>query len=394
MLRGARTAVVRRAIRTGDPFPGTSGFAGKLGNGRLVRDVLGRVPLYIERKASGSPDGDWAFEPDSLSEPAPFPPGTVGDSESVEQVWELAESGTLDGFDRLDRSNVPEELDRAMATAVEAIRSARGGPAVTSERGDETGQSPQTALAFSGGVDSTLLAARFDVPLYTVGFPDSHDVRVARETAARFERPLRVVELDHDKLAALVPTVAGAIGRTNAMDVQIAIPLYCVAESVRADGYDRLIVGQGADELFGGYEKVEAAPTDSRVAATSVLGARNEILRTLPDQIERDVPAISAAGVTPVSPFLHDAVVRTALRLPAAELVDSGTRKVALRRLAAMSLPDSVADRPKKAMQYGTNVSRELDRLARQAGFKRRMDDHVGQYIAARVDAGDSTDPA
>jgi asparagine synthase (glutamine-hydrolysing) len=42
----------------------------------------------------------------------------------------------------------------------------------------------------------------------------------------------------------------------------------------------------------------------------------------------------------------------------------------------------------KKAVQYGSLVSRELDRLARQAGYKRRMDDHVGQYIRSLVDEG------
>ena len=44
-------------------------------------------------------------------------------------------------------------------------------------------------------------------------------------------------------------------------------------------------------------------------------------------------------------------------------------------------LPDRVAFREKKAVQYGSLVSRELDRLARQNGFKRRMDDHVTQYV-------------
>jgi asparagine synthase (glutamine-hydrolysing) len=45
----------------------------------------------------------------------------------------------------------------------------------------------------------------------------------------------------------------------------------------------------------------------------------------------------------------------------------------------------------KKAVQYGTYVSRELDRLARQAGFKRRMDDHVGQYLDALLDEAPGT---
>ena len=37
-------------------------------------------------------------------------------------------------------------------------------------------------------------------------------------------------------------------------------------------------------------------------------------------------------------------------------------------------------------MQYGSLISRELDRLARQAGFKRRMDDHVTRYVEHRLD--------
>jgi asparagine synthase (glutamine-hydrolysing) len=52
-------------------------------------------------------------------------------------------------------------------------------------------------------------------------------------------------------------------------------------------------------------------------------------------------------------------------------------------------LPPEVADADKKAVQYGSLVARELDRLARQAGFKRRMDDHVGQYIRSLVDDAD-----
>ncbi|MFC6754514.1 asparagine synthase-related protein, partial [Halorubrum tibetense] len=74
-------------------------------------------------------------------------------------------------------------------------------------------------------------------------------------------------------------------------------------------------------------------------------------------------------------------VVAAALQLPDELLATPDERKVALRRAAADRLPASVWRADKKAVQYGTYVSRELDRLARQNGFKRRMDDHVGQYI-------------
>jgi asparagine synthetase B (glutamine-hydrolysing) len=109
-------------------------------------------------------------------------------------------------------------------------------------------------------------------------------------------------------------------------------------------------------------------------------GATREVVGTLPDQLERDVLALRAAGVEPVVPLLCDRVVRAALRLPAGLLADGGTRKVALRTAAA-DLPAAVRRREKTAVQYGSDVARELDRLARRAGFKRRMDDHVGRYI-------------
>jgi asparagine synthase (glutamine-hydrolysing) len=43
-LAGTDAAIVREALDSRDPLPGTGGFAGEL-DGRLVRDVLGRYPL-------------------------------------------------------------------------------------------------------------------------------------------------------------------------------------------------------------------------------------------------------------------------------------------------------------------------------------------------------------
>jgi len=261
-------------------------------------------------------------------------------------------------------------------------------PAVVREALDATLASVEEpgAIAFSGGVDSALLAARLDAPLYVTGFPDSHDLSAARSGARALGRDLRTVELDHGTLEAAVPRVARAIRRTNAMDVAIALPLFLVAERAAADGHSRLAVGQGADELFGGYAKVARAPEDPRVAAGTVRGARREVVQSLPDQLERDTLALRAAGVEPVTPLLDDRVV-AALELTGGLLVSGrGERKWELRLAARGLVPDRLAFRGKKAVQYGSLVSRELDRLARQAGFKRRTDDHVRRYVESRLE--------
>jgi len=358
-LQGAEPDVVRSALDEGAPLPGTRGFAGRL-DGALVRDVLGRYPLFV-----GADDPDaWSADPTALAAPERVPAGHVRDESGTRRVWTLPSPAPT-----ADEAAAVDAVSAAVRETTDAV------------------STDGLAIAFSGGVDSALLAARLDAPLYVVGFPDSHDLAAARSGAALLDRDLAVVELDHARLRDAIPQVARAIGRTNAMDVAIALVPYCLAERVAADGFDRLALGQGADELFGGYAKVARAPDDPRVDADTVRGARREVVVTLPDQLERDVLAVRAGGVDPVAPLCHDAVVSAALGLPGEMLVtESGERKWALRLAARQWLPDPVAFREKKAMQYGSLVSRELDRLARQAGFKRRMDDHVTAYVESLVE--------
>ncbi|WP_280587104.1 asparagine synthase-related protein [Halorubrum sp. Boch-26] len=385
-LRGASPARVRDALRDADPLPGGRGFGGRLADPPdrdgpvLVRDALGRQPLFVEREAvdpaTGSdPETDraptdpgaWGFDRNALDDPTPVPAGGVASAAGVDRAWTLPDGPPA----------APEAAQAAVDAAIDDALSVLAGRVA-----DENGGPGRLAVAFSGGVDSGLVAAGVpDATCYVAGFEGCHDVAAARDAAAAMDRDLRVVEITHEELLRAVREVADATRRRNPMDLAIAVPLYLAAEAAAADGFDRLAVGQGADELFGGYSKVVDPATDDRVDADTVRGARTETVRTLPDQLERDVLALRAAGVEPVAPLLDDRVVAGALSLPGELLASDGERKVALRRAAAGRVPESVRTADKKAVQYGTYVSRELDRLARRAGFKRRMDDHVGRYL-------------
>ncbi|MBP1986903.1 asparagine synthase C-terminal domain-containing protein [Halolamina salifodinae] len=359
-LRGADVATVRPAIGSGDPLPGTAGFGGAVDD-RVVRDVLGREPVYL---GAAGDDRDWSFDPTDFADPELLDAGTVVEPDGERRkVWPLP----------------TPEVETDHEAAIDAVREA----VLTSVREPD----PEgLAVAFSGGVDSAIVAAGVpEAPCYVAGFAgaESHDVEAAREAADAMDRDLRIVEFDHDDIVRAVPEIARATGRTNAMDIQIALPLYFVAERAAADGFDRLAVGQGADELFGGYRKVVDPESDHRVDADTVRGATREVIQTLPDQLPRDVLTLRAAGVEPVAPLLHDRVVDAALRLPAELLASEAERKIALRRAATGVVPEPVRTKEKKAVQYGTYAARELDRLARQAGYKRRMENHVGQYIDA-----------
>lgn len=356
-VRGADPDAIECALAEKAPLSGLNGFAGQLPDDRLVRDVLGREPLFV--------DGEqWARSAEALADPTRFPPGSVG----------------LPGESPTPVLSLPSSTPKAREEAITALESAVG---------SALNQLPDTTpVGFSGGLDSSLIAAYTNGPCYVVGVSEAPDIEAARSGASEIDRDLREIPLTLDALRESVPVVAKAAGTTNPIDVAIALGLYHLGRRIEADGFDTIALGQGADELFGGYEKVANAPTDDRVIADSILGARDEVLETIPRQAARDVQVLRAAGVEPIMPYLDDAVVTAALDLPEELLVSDGVRKTGLRNVAGSHLPQSLLEREKKALQYGSRISRELDRMARQAGYKRREPNHVRRYIENRIQDG------
>jgi asparagine synthase (glutamine-hydrolysing) len=355
-VRGASPAEITRALSTKASLSGLNGFAGQLPDGRLVRDALGREPLFVDEET-------WAFRARDLVDPTPFPPGAVG-SPSEETTPVL---------------RIPQSDPRAVTPALSTLQSALDAALETVPDGVPT--------AFSGGLDSAIVAAASSGPCYALGTEDAPDVEAARSAAQSMDRRLDVLDISLEWIERTVPSIAEIIGSTDPLDVSIALCLFRIAEEVAADGFDRLALGQGADELFGGYEKVAAPAGDDRVGAETVHGARDEMIETIPQQATRDVQVLRAAGVEPEFPFLTDVMVSAALELPPELIVHEGERKRGLRRVATDRLPEEIVDRDKQALQYGSRMARELDRLARQAGFKRRQEDHVGRYIRDRIQA-------
>jgi asparagine synthase (glutamine-hydrolysing) len=132
MLQGAPEDAVRRACSSGDPFPGTAGFAGVVdatsceelaGNPnterRLVRDVLGRYPLFIDADSD-----EWALSPSDLERPRSFPAGharPVGDDGDAtgesERVWTLPDPDPYDD-ERTAVANLRTSIRHAAGAAV------------------------------------------------------------------------------------------------------------------------------------------------------------------------------------------------------------------------------------------------------------------------------------
>ena len=73
----------------------------------------------------------------------------------------------------------------------------------------ETVKEKKIGIAYSGGVDSTLISKicsdmNYDVTLLTIGFPESHDILFAKEVNEHLKYPHHVLEIDSDTF----PTVS------------------------------------------------------------------------------------------------------------------------------------------------------------------------------------------
>jgi asparagine synthase (glutamine-hydrolysing) len=239
-------------------------------------------------------------------------------------------------------------------------------------------RSDEGVTALSGGVDSTLVAQLAGRECVAVGFPESHDLRQAHHAADTLNLSCTYVTITSKDIASALPEVIGAIPKKDPVNVSIALTLYFVTRFAKEHGYARILTGQGADELFGGYSRYLETPTLEADLERDFLG--------LEEQAERDQAVAALHGAYLSMPYMDVRVVHAARAIPAQEKVQGGYRKIPLRKVAEHHIPAEFAWYEKKAMQYGSGVWKELQKLARKKGYKTSIQDYIDQI--SRVEHG------
>jgi asparagine synthase (glutamine-hydrolysing) len=222
--------------------------------------------------------------------------------------------------------------------------------------------SDDAVTTLSGGVDSSLVAALAGLPCIAVGLSGSHDLAAAQETAEVLDLPLTVKEIGMDDIRAALDEVLTIIPRITPLDVEIGVTGYFIAALAKEIGATRILTGQAADELFGGYARYGRSADLRADLAADFDG--------LFFQRERDAAVASHFGVWYSLPFMDERVVRASQTFSPEELVKGDLRKIALRSVAAKHLPEEIAWRPKKAMQYGSGISSALAKIAKSEGCR------------------------
>jgi asparagine synthase (glutamine-hydrolysing) len=232
-------------------------------------------------------------------------------------------------------------------------------------------RSTEGICALSGGVDSSLVAFLAQRPCIAIGFAGSHDLARAQVAAEAMNLPCTPIEITRDDVREGLNAVIDIIPEPTPVNTAIAITQYLITRSARELGHERVLTGQGADELFGGYARYRTGTNPAAQLACDFAGLACQGLR---DQ------SVAMLNETYLSvPFLDVRVVRAARSIPAHEMVRDGVGKWPLREVAAHHIPREIAFYPKKAMQYGTGIAKVLQQFARDNGYKRSLQGYLDQ---------------
>lgn len=328
----------------------------------VVRDSLGLKPTFIGRgdgfvAVASDRKALWAL---GISEVTTLPPGgclKAGSDSVVIEHPDLIPAKAQMSFD--DKSSV-HDLSRSLVESVMI----------------QTAHTEGVAVGFSGGVDSTVIAKiakdlGVDVLLIAIGIGQTPEVIQAESTAKEMGLPIVVKHFSMYDLDNYLDRVLWLIEEPNLMKLSVAIAVHWIAETAGENGRPLIMLGQGSDELFGGYKKFASILGERGAEAASEAISRS-IRAAYEVNYQRDEQAISSLRAELRLPFATRKMTEIASRTPLRMKVRSSSdnvRKWILREAAVeLGVPSAVAMRPKRAVQHASGIEKAIREVARMHG--------------------------
>ena len=230
----------------------------------------------------------------------------------------------------------------------------------------ETIPDKKIGVAFSGGVDSTLLAKLvkdmgYDVHLLTIGFQDSHDINFAKEVNQLLNFPHSISEIDPEKFKEVSQKINQTIKSDNLSWNENSIAFHYVAELAQKNNLKTVVTANGIDELFCGYNSYREAIEKGEGEVTKMM---DEKLKNEGEMMIAINQVTAEFGVKMVQPFLSPSFVDYSKKIPVSEKIhgpDDMQRKHPIRELAMdYGVPEIAAQKQKKALQYGSQIHKSL----------------------------------
>ena len=221
-------------------------------------------------------------------------------------------------------------------------------------------------IAFSGGVDSTLISKicfdlGYDVTLLTIGFPESHDILFAKEVNTQLKFAHHILEIDSSSFQNISVRIKQIIKTDNLSWNENCIAFYYVSKLAKSLGINIVVTANGIDELFCGYNAYRLVVSEGE----------SKILEVMNSKLDNEIKMMKAVNqiasefdVRIVQPLLSSDFVEFAKTIPIYEKIhdsDDLIRKHIIRKLANdVGVPEISYSKRKKALQYGSKIHKTL----------------------------------
>jgi asparagine synthase (glutamine-hydrolysing) len=325
----------------------------------LARDPVGIKPLYWARHGGGVVAASElkAFGPALRPWVEAFPPG---------HVW--TPEGGLRRFAPAVAPEVREPQERPDLTEEDELGLIRSSLVAAVER-QMMGDVP-VGCFLSGGLDSSLIAAIASrwcqergttLQTFAVGTEGSADLKAARVVAEHLGTDHHEALLTAESNLEAVPDVVRSIEHFDPSLVRSAVANWVLAD-LASRHVKVVLTGEGADELFGGYEYLHDGDFDHPEHLHRELVRSVEELHGL--NLQRCDRVTMAHGLEARVPFLDLDVIATVLSLPPDHKLPAGGKmeKDLLRRAFDSWLPHDILWRSKEQFGDGSGAAavREL----------------------------------
>ncbi len=233
----------------------------------------------------------------------------------------------------------------------------------------------RVGIAFSGGMDSGLLAALVSkyarsVTCYTCGTDDSFDVAAGKELAEKLDIPWVQCRISEDDIENTIREFILATKVSDPFTISYDLQLFTVCR----DAGERVIIsGQGSDEYFGGCAS-SVNDNDEEYEAVRNWGIERMMKVSMPCELS----IASHFKKRLCYPYLDEEVIRRVGEIDPAELRPTSleNRKSVLKTVCEELGFPMLAHRTKKASQYGSNTTELIRGQARKKGVR------YNRYIA------------
>ena len=333
-----------------------------LKEGRITagRDPIGVQPFYYgenEEIVAFSTRRKPLWEL-GIEKPLSFPPGNLGVAQKEGFKFKPVRTLTYPDPQRL---SIDEAAIKLQALLEESIKR-------------RVFELKKVAVAFSGGLDSgvvSFLANKLGakVNLIHVSMENQPETEEAIVAAEALNLPLQIDLFKESDVEKTLPKVVELIEEPDPIKASIGVPFYWTAEKASEAGFNVVLAGQGADELFAGYQRyVNEYCREGNLNVQKTMF--NDVMNIYESNLERDLKIMGTFDVELRLPFAMYTLAQFAMSLPLnckMEQKSNTLRKLVLRKVALnIGLPKSIADKPKKAVQYSTGINDAVKRIAKK----------------------------